>query len=75
VWFITTYAIDYDTFVRDLFFEVMRRKSSKETSTVEAMVVGGRLHKEVKIRGVHQVISQKERRVRGNVCYVENQGI
>ena len=39
VWFNIIYAIDYDTIVGDLLCEEMRRRSSKETSTTEAMVV------------------------------------
>jgi hypothetical protein len=41
VWFNTTCAIDYDTVVEALLSEEMRRRSSKKTSTVEAMVVRG----------------------------------
>jgi hypothetical protein len=33
MWFSTTYTIDYDTVVRALLSEEMRRRSSKETST------------------------------------------
>ena len=39
MWFISTYAIDYDTVVGALLSEEMRKRSSKETSTTEAMVV------------------------------------
>jgi hypothetical protein len=42
MWFSTTYTIDYDTVVGALLSEEMRRRSSKETSTIEAMVVRGR---------------------------------
>jgi hypothetical protein len=42
VCFNTTYAIDYDIVVGALFSEDMRKRSSKETSIVEAMVVRGR---------------------------------
>jgi hypothetical protein len=42
VWFNTTNSIDYDIVVGDLFSEQMRKKSSKETSTIEEMVVSGR---------------------------------
>jgi hypothetical protein len=42
VWFNTTNYIDYDIVVGDLFSEQMRKKSSKEISTTEAMVVNGR---------------------------------
>jgi hypothetical protein len=42
MWFSSTYSIDYDTVVGDLLSEEMRRSSSKETSTKEAMVVRGR---------------------------------
>jgi hypothetical protein len=42
MWFRTTDTIDYDTVVGALFSEEMRRRSSKETSTIEAMVVRGR---------------------------------
>jgi hypothetical protein len=42
MWFITTDAIDYDIVVGALLSEEMRRRSSKETSTIEAMVVIGR---------------------------------
>jgi hypothetical protein len=42
VWFNTTDAIDYDTVVGALLSEEMRKRSSKETSTTEAMVVRGR---------------------------------
>jgi hypothetical protein len=41
VWFNTTDAIDYDIVVGALLSEEMRRRSSKETSTIEAMVVKG----------------------------------
>jgi hypothetical protein len=39
MWFITTDTIDYDIVVGALLIEEMRRRSSKETSTAEAMVV------------------------------------
>jgi hypothetical protein len=39
VWFNTTDAIDYDTIVGALLCEEMRKKSNKENSTTEAMVV------------------------------------
>jgi hypothetical protein len=42
MWFSSADAIDYDIVVGDLFSEEMRRRSSKETSTIEAMVVRGR---------------------------------
>jgi hypothetical protein len=42
MWFSTTDAIDYDIVVGALLSEEMRRRSSKETSTTEAMVVRGR---------------------------------
>ena len=42
MWFSSTDAIDYDIVVGALLFEEMRRISSKETSTTEAMVVRGR---------------------------------
>jgi hypothetical protein len=42
VWFNTTCVIDYDTMVGGLLSKEMRRRSSKETSIVEAMVVKGR---------------------------------
>jgi hypothetical protein len=42
MWFSTTYTIDYDTIVGALLSEEMRRRSSKETSTAEAMLVRGR---------------------------------
>ena len=41
MWFNRTYAIDYDIVVGALLFEEMRKRSSKETSTTEAMVVRG----------------------------------
>jgi hypothetical protein len=41
MWFSTTYSIDYDIVVGALFSEEMRRRSTKETSTVEEMVVRG----------------------------------
>jgi hypothetical protein len=42
VWFNTIDAIDYETVVGALLCEEMRKKSNKETSTEEAMVVRGR---------------------------------
>jgi hypothetical protein len=42
MWFNTTDAIDYDTVVGALFSKEMRRRSSKETSTKEEVVVRGR---------------------------------
>jgi hypothetical protein len=75
IWFSSTDVIDYDTVVGALLFEEMRKISSKETSTTEATVVRGQYTKRGKIRGVHQGLSQKERRVRGNVGSVENVGI
>jgi hypothetical protein len=48
VWFNTTYAIDYDTVVGALLSQEMRKTSSKETSTTEAMVVRVRSTKEGK---------------------------
>jgi hypothetical protein len=41
MWFITTYTIDYDTIVGALLAKEMGRRSSKETSTIQAMVVRG----------------------------------
>jgi hypothetical protein len=41
VWFNTTDAIDYDTIVGALLCEEMRKKTNKEKSIVEAMVVRG----------------------------------
>jgi hypothetical protein len=41
VWFNTTDAIDYDNVVGALLSEEIRKTSSKETSTAEAMVVRG----------------------------------
>jgi hypothetical protein len=41
MWFISTYSIDYDIVVGDLLYEEMRKRSSKETSTIEEMVVRG----------------------------------
>ena len=41
MWFSTTDTIDYDTVVGALLSEEMRKISSKETSTAEAMVVRG----------------------------------
>jgi hypothetical protein len=40
--FILTKVLDYDSVVGDLLAEEMRRKSSKETSTLEAMLIRGR---------------------------------
>jgi hypothetical protein len=42
MWFITTDTIDYDIVVGDLLNEEMRRRSSQEKSTSEAMVARGR---------------------------------
>ena len=42
MWFITTKIIDYDIVVGALLNEEMRRRSSQETSTSEAMVARGR---------------------------------
>jgi hypothetical protein len=42
MWFSTTDTIDYDIVVGALLSEEMRKRSSKETSTTEAMVVRGR---------------------------------
>jgi hypothetical protein len=42
MWFNSTYAIDYNNVVGDLLSEEMRKRSSKETSTSEAMAVRGR---------------------------------
>jgi hypothetical protein len=42
VWFNTTYSIDYDIVVGALLCEEMTRRSSKETSTKEVVVVRGR---------------------------------
>jgi hypothetical protein len=39
--FISIYVLDYDSFVEALLVEEMRRKSSQETSTSEAMVIKG----------------------------------
>ena len=41
MWFISTNVIDYDIVVGALLSEEMRRRSNKETSTTEAMVVRG----------------------------------
>ena len=41
MWFSTTYTIDYDIVVGDFLSEEMRKRSSKETSTTEEMVVIG----------------------------------
>jgi hypothetical protein len=76
MWFSTTDTIDYDIVVGALLSEEMRRKSSLETSTSEAMVTRGRS----KERGedsseVHSGLSQKAERVRENVGSVENLGI
>jgi hypothetical protein len=51
MWFSSTYAIDYDIVVGALLSKEMRKRSNKETSTTEAMVVivrsieGGKYHK------------------------------
>ena len=42
VWFNRTNVIDYDTVVGVMLSKEMRRKSSQETSTSEAMVARGR---------------------------------
>jgi len=42
MWFISTDAIYYDIVVGALLAEEIRRRSSKETSTTEAMVVRAR---------------------------------
>jgi hypothetical protein len=55
MWFISTNSIDYDIVVGALLSKEMRRRSSKETSTAEAMVVIGRSTERVKIREVLKV--------------------
>jgi hypothetical protein len=50
MWFSSTHAIDYDSVVGALLVEEMRIRSSKETSTTEAMVVVGQSTK----RGQYQ---------------------
>ena len=42
MWFSSTDVIDYDTIVGASLSKEMRKRSSKETSTIEAMVVRGR---------------------------------
>jgi hypothetical protein len=75
VWFNTTDAIDYDIVVGALLCEEMRKKSNKEKSTSSN---GGQrtiYRKRDKVRGVHQGLSQRARRVRKNVGFVANLGI
>jgi hypothetical protein len=69
-------VLDYDTVVGALLTEEMRRKSSQETSTSEAMVARGRS----KERGKNQrgTSRSKSKGKKGKLkCwyYVENQGI
>jgi hypothetical protein len=73
--FSSTDVLDYDSVVGALLAEEMRRKSSQETSTSEAMVIRGRPKEKRRIREVLHDLSQEAERVEKNVGTVEKQGI
>jgi hypothetical protein len=63
MWFNTTDAIDYDIVVGALLSEEMRKNPVKKPQQQKQWWSEVDLQKEGKIRGVHQGLSQKERRV------------
>jgi hypothetical protein len=75
MWFSSTYDIDYDIVVGALLSEEMRKRSSKETSTTEAMVVRGRSIERGKNHRGTSRSNSKGKKSKQNVGSMENQGI
>jgi hypothetical protein len=69
--FNSTYVLDYDSVVGALLAEEMRRKSSQETSTSEAMLVKGRT-KEKNQRSYYQSKSRRRKGRRKMLVLWEN---